>query len=440
MTIVDTRDTIERSPSLLRRLWPALDATSLVIVLAWAYVVLPRLVQSAVAAKHRATVGDPVPESPLAAQTELALTAALALCCGLVLLTRSVRQLPTTRRTALLALLAPWVFLVVRDIYLDRLPGAGALLFPMLVITLWALQPSVERLALLGWLVGATAALAMLMGYYVPHRGIYISAGGDYVDPDKQLLPIGILIGPFTDGNNLAQFLVIGVAAICFVRRPGWRLLLAALTASALIWTSSRSSLLALVVGLVTVGGLLVAQPRFRPTWTVLGVGATALAVAAPPLFTTDPAAFTNRGAIWQASLHAWQSQPLIGLGSRWYSEVGDYAAGLGGFAFHGHNQFVQTLVYGGLVYLLLTTGLLGAVTAAAARLSASVSILPAAYLVVLLVSCTQEVSFGVVDRGFLLCVTVLPIAVITFAPQPPPGSESSADHRARGRSRSRPR
>ena len=42
---------------------------------------------------------------------------------------------------------------------------------------------------------------------------------------------------------------------------------------------------------------------------------------------------------------------------------------------------------------------------------------MPAVFLTMLLVSCTQEVSFGVVDRAFLLCVTTLPIAVILFAP-----------------------
>jgi hypothetical protein len=52
----------------------------------------------------------------------------------------------------------------------------------------------------------------------------------------------------------------------------------------------------------------------------------------------------------------------------------------------------------------------------------------PTAFLVSFLVTSTLEVPFGVVDNGYLLALTALPMAVIVFAPLPPVETELESD------------
>ena len=59
----------------------------------------------------------------------------------------------------------------------------------------------------------------------------------------------------------------------------------------------------------------------------------------------------------------------------------------------------------------------------------------PAVFLVMLFVSCALEVSFGFVDRGFLLSVTVIPVAFIAFGTEPAPAEDLSEPGRRRPRS-----
>jgi O-antigen ligase len=328
-----------------------------------------------------------------------------------------LRELPGDRRQALVLLLAPWVYLVCRDLYADTSPRLGSLLYPLVVIAVWVLRPRLDRLSLLGYLVGLTAVLSLAIAAFRPDKGLFTAVSGRLIAPDKQIVPLGVLVGPFTDGNNLAQFLVIGLATIGLVPRRGRRLLLGACTAFAIVFTSSRSSLAAMVAALL-VGLVMAALPRVGRA--VVGSVAVAIAItvmASLPLLTHDDAAFTNRGAVWRVGLREWSTDPFFGLGSRYYVTIGQFANALGGTAFHGHNQLVQTLVTGGLVYLALTAAMMATLVAAAVRWARWGRSVPVALLVAFFLSCTLEVSFGVVDRGFLFAVTVVPMAVLVFAP-----------------------
>jgi O-Antigen ligase len=395
-----------------------LDASAVLIVLAWAYVVAPRLTQSLTAPKYRTAVTEPVPYSTQASLMEYASALLLAGWCVLVVAQR-LPELPGDRRQALVLLLAPWVYLVCRDLYADTSPQLGSLLYPLAVIAVWVLRPRLDRLSLLGYLVGLTALLSLAIAALRPDKGLLTAVSGRPIEPDKQILPLGILVGPFTDGNNLAQFLVLGLATIGLAPHRGRRLLLGACTAFAIVFTSSRSSMAAMVAALL-VGLVLAALPRMGRA--VVGSVAVAMAVtlvALLPLLTHGDKAFTNRGAVWRVGLREWSTDPFFGLGSRYYSTIGQFANALGGNAFHGHNQLVQTLVTGGLVYLALTAAMMATLVAAAVRWARWGRSAPVALLVAFFVSCTLEVSFGVVDREFLFAVTVVPMAVLAFAPPP---------------------
>lgn len=409
----------------MRARWGRHADASVIVVLAWTAVVLPRLVQSLHVDKRRATLENPLPSSTLAQLVELACEAALLLACLVVVLSR-LGRLPVGGGRGLALLLAPWVYTILRSLYLGQLPvQPSQLLYPAVVIALWATQPRMEQLAVLGRLHALTVAISLGLGAVLPAKGVYQSIEGGLVDPDKALLPVGILIGPLTDGNNLAQVLVLGLPLVAFLHPRSLRWAVGALTVLALVWTSSRSALVAVAVG----GVVWLVLRRGTPLGRQLLSGAVlvmlAVAVAVLPLFTTRPGAFTNRGTIWRTSLSAWADAPLFGLGADWYSASARFDDGLGGFAFHGHNQLVHSLVTGGIVGVLLLALLTAAVIASATRWAARGVIVPTVYTAVLLVTCLLEVSYGAVDRGFLLAVVVVPVAVIAMSrpsPRQPPG------------------
>ncbi len=405
--------TVAAAPSPARRLR---DPATVLIVLTWATIIVPRVVQSLTAPKYRTSVGDPVPYRLPATLTSTALSLVLAAWC-LMLVLRRLRNLPADRGLALAALLAPWVYLVMRDVYRGRLPNLASLLYPLVVLAVWAIRPRLDRLAILGHLTGLAAVLSIALGALNPEKGVFAAIDGNAIAPEKQILPWGILVGPFTQGNNLGQFLALGLPAIAFIPRRLTRAAVAAVTIFAMVWTSSRSSLLALVVGTVVAVSLAVTPRRAGQAVSVSILLVLSSLIAILPLTATDNGAFTNRGYVWRASLDRWWSEdPLFGLGSRWYS-----AAGLGETAYHGHNQLVHSLVVGGLINIVLVGCLVATLVVAAARWTRVGVSYPSVFVAMLLVGCMVEVSFGFVDRGYLLATAVLPAAFVAFAPVPAP-------------------
>ena len=168
---------------------------------------------------------------------------------SLAIVVQRARDLPSNRGLALVLLLAPWVYMVTWNYYLGTRPRIETLLFPAVVLAVWALRPRLDRLALLGWLTGVTALIGVVLGAFLPSKGILTAAAGGFIAPEKEILPWGILIGPFSDGNNFGQFLALGLPAVARVRNRLSRALLALLIVFAVVWTSSRSSLAAIAVG-----------------------------------------------------------------------------------------------------------------------------------------------------------------------------------------------
>jgi O-antigen ligase len=401
-----------------RRHWQV-EPIAVLIVTSWLVVVVPRLMNSILSEKHRTSVGDSVTGNPLVNLTQRGLNfVLLGLCIWIVL--SHFQKLPTDRRLALVILIAPWVFMLSRDLYVvGAKPKLIVLLYPMLILSVWILRPELHRLRLIAWLTAAFAVINLALALILPTKGLFTSAVGDLIAPDKEILSWGILVGIFTNGNNLGVFLVLAVPAVALLRQPVHRVWITALVAFCLLWTSSRSSLGAFAVMLTVflVLGTLRASGRGVASAVVLLVAASA--IAAMPLTSPTNDAYTNRGYIWRTSLGNWSRDPWMGAGSKWYDQIGQYVNALPGTAFHGHNLFVHALVTGGIVYTaLLTLMILCLIYYAIVWAIRGVSF-PTAYLTCLLVSCTLEVPFGVVDNGYLFALTALPMAVIVFAPLP---------------------
>jgi len=393
-----------------RRFWFAA-----LISLTWAYVVVPRTLQSQLADKSKQYVGqDSTPYNGLAKQALTDLTYLLILCCVAILVIWA-KQARLRHGTGLVIVLLPWVYLMARDQYAAVSLHKAMVLYPLITVAIFVLRPDIRGLKVLGYLIGVTAIISLAMGALEPAKGILSHADGTVIMADKQIVPGGTLIGMFTDGNNLGQFLIMGFAAIGFIESRSWRWTMWSTTTFALVWSASRSSLLALVAMIVVA---LILQSITRPNRGVVGAIAVTVqltVVISLPLVTTVPGAYSNRGYIWHQSLMAWAQNPTFGLGANFYAKIGASSSALGGTVFHGHNEFVHALVTGGMVLAVLMGVVIVAGVAASARLTAQGSNFGFLYLVTFLGACLFEVSFAIVDREFLFPVLVVPLTAIMF-------------------------
>jgi O-antigen ligase len=389
-----------------------LDRAGALFLLVAAYAVVPKVVQTLTAPKYY--VGIDEAEPPLTAATALAtslLTAALLGLC-LLLSLDALRRNPRRDLLGVCLLLAPWAWLLVRDLTLGSGPGTSDLVYPALVVTVWLVRPGLEHLRLLGWVAGAVAVVSVLVGLLLPASGLLRAEDGNVIVQNKSFLPSGILVGVFTHGNTLGQFLLLGLPLVALVPRRGWRAALLAVTAAALVWSQARSSIggavvLALVAALLT---LLPLGRRAVPGRLVVGLAFVVVAVL--PFLPLAPGALSSRGGIWANSLGRWREHPWVGLGSDYYARTAQTTADLGGTVYHGHNEVVQLLVTGGVVLAVLV-GLL--VLAAAHRATSTPGGVVLGTTLVLAVACASLLEISLLFRGSSVFdpVLLLPLATL---------------------------
>ncbi|WP_028050854.1 O-antigen ligase [Cellulomonas sp. URHD0024] len=269
------------------------------------------------------------------------------------------------------------------------------LLFPFVVCALTMMRPGRRAVGALGWVTVTLAALSILMGLFDPDAGRYLRP--QELSDEKPLTSLGILAGVYPTGNNLGVALSIGLPAVALIRRRWIAAAGVALTGVALLWTASRTAVLAASLSII-VGLLMRLTERWRDAFSALVLaGAGSIAVLLP-FVTRSPTAFTNRGTYWIDGLHTWRDAPWLGAGPRYYWDVAATTGDLGGFAYHAHNQTVQLLVTGGIVMFALCAAVVVWAIVRAVR-CANHDIAPTMMLVALLVTATFEVPLGFVDR-----------------------------------------
>lgn len=406
--------------------------TTLLLVLVGAWMAVPRTIQTLTAPKHRNEVGVDPPYTRLAAVSQELLAVTVLACCALVAI-EALRDRPRRGVGAVVLLILPWLYLEIRDWTLHAHLSWSGLIYPGVVVALWALRPALRQLEVIGYLVGIVAVVSIGIGFLLPTQGIFRHADGSLVTQTKALVPGGILVGIFTHGNNLGQFLVVGIPMVALIRRRALRNLLLVASTYALVWSAARSSLITLgaVVAVVLVLALLPGSWRGFPAR--LAAIAGCLGVAALPFLTHDPEAYTNRGYVWIESLMAWRSSPVFGLGSRYYADVAVTSQALGPTVFHGHNQVVHLLVTGGIVALALVAALTLALIDVAVRWAVRGALFPIAFVAAIIGACTFEVSLALVDNTFMFPVVGVPMAFLLFSSRLDEGRRISAGRAATG-------
>jgi O-antigen ligase len=388
------------------------DKAGLLFVLVTAWAIVPKIVQTVTAPKYRLRVdeAEPPPTAYTALATDLLTVALLGFCLLVVL--DGLRRNPHRELLGVSLLLAPWAWVQVRDLTLGADHGVSDLVYPAVVVSVWVLRPGLRHLRLLGSLAGAVAVVSVLVGILLPEQGLFRALDGNVISQEKAVLPLGILVGIFTHGNTLGQYLLMGLPLIALVPRRGLRTVLLAVTALALVWSAARSTigaavalaLVAVVLSLLPVGRR--AVPGRLVVWGALGL------VAVLPFVTTSPGAFTNRGGIWAASLAHWRDHPWTGNGSDFYTRIAQTSGDLGGTVYHGHNEMVQLLVTGGVVLAVLVALLVLAAVQRATRTPGGV-VVGVSVLLALAGASLLEVSLQLEAGGVFIPVLLLPLATL---------------------------
>ncbi|QIK65378.1 hypothetical protein G7072_02615 [Nocardioides sp. HDW12B] len=395
------------------------------VALVWtatAWTVLPRVLQSVTAPKVRGEVGvQSAVTGNLASSlssTALAL-ALLGLCCFIVLDSfASPRRAPVFR---LMAVLAPWAYVAVRDLFVAEAPRVDLLVHTAVMLAIWRLHPDRRMLVALGYAVGASAALAVLMGVVVPGSAVFSTEIGGQITDDKAVFSLGLLAGFFSHSNTLGQMLALGLPVVLLIPKRGWRLGALAVLLLALLWTASRTAWIGVAVSVVVVTVLLPLPAPLRRMAAATAMAGAVSVAALVPLLVRDPSAFTSRGIVWITTREAFGVSPVFGRGSNWFEVVGSTSERLGVAASTAHSQLLHMMVTGGLVLVLLTLPMLAMVVAGALRHLREGSVWGVVYVIALAGCGTTEVviKFGSVAAAFP--VVMIPLGVLLFGEEAAP-------------------
>lgn len=389
------------------------------IALVWlvvAWTVLPRAIQSVTVPKVRGEVGvEGAARSAAAALATTFLTlAVLGFCCVVLLETWHHREATSVSRLAVV--LAPWGYLLLRDLFVGSMPRTGTLVYAAVAVALWRLPLDRRVLTSLAYAVGASAGLCVAMGLLVPDAGVFRSTIGAMVTDDKAVLPWGLLVGYYTHSNTLGQSLALGLPLILLVPRRTLRAALVALMLFALLWSASRTSWVAVVVACLGAGLTVVLPHALRRAGAAVVMIGAILVATLVPWFTKDPTAFSSRGIVWLTTRDAIEFTPWFGRGSNWFEVIGSTSARLGTAVSSAHSQVLHMLVTGGAVLVLLTLPMVVLALVGALRHLDRGSVWGVAYVLALAGCGVTEVvlRFGSVIPSFP--VILIPLAALIFS------------------------
>lgn len=406
------------------RLFITRDAAAVVlIVLMWCRSVGAQIVLSLSAEKVFVPIGHEPIWTPAANVTsKLFYLLALGLSVGIVVFRINDVTRPGLWRLAVV--LAPWLVLFTHELY-SGFPTPDSVLYVSVVLALAALRPGPRVLIALGALVVLTAVIAIAFGFLLPEAGILHEADGLVSErSDKAVFPsLGLLQGMFTSENNLGQYLAIGAAAVAMQARRWLRLSCLGIIVFAICWSSSRSSMVAiacmLVVGIVVWTLVHLGWRRAASAAARIATGAAIVVMCTLPLVGWEDEAFTGRALIWKGSLAEWSSRAfLFGLGHDWYARIaGSATSPFNAAAYQGHNQFVQFLATGGVMLAFFALSSLFVQTYAITGPTSRYLTIAAMLVTGIAVSGFLEVPLGFIDRSAFWTVTIVPLAVMFFAP-----------------------
>ena len=298
-------------------------------------------------------VADTAPRHELAVLASRVLVVALV-AGALLVVSRKARSLRGDFGDLLCLLALPAYFMVagLADTTLGVAEILGFAVVVLVLVAVWMLDVDATSLRTLAVCAVAVAVYSIALGIAIPNAAFFggLDASGSLIPADKAIIGSNLLAGPFGHSNTLGVFMALTLPLAIAAWR-GWRRGFAVLSMGlALLWSGSRTSMLAALVALAAMA--LVRLHRHRTKTVLAGMILLAcwLAATCVPLLVQERTIFTRRGAIWYESRLAWLEMPVVGRGANWYSEIGAVTNDLGAQASSGHSLLLTWLVTGGLV------------------------------------------------------------------------------------------
>ncbi len=323
----------------------------------------------------------------------------------------------------LLVTLTPWIWINLNEFTRGNVIPEQTILPIGVALTFWAIQPRVSDLKLYALLATILAAVSMALTSSAPTL-MYMPQSFDEAT-EKSITGLPLLAGFFSHPNANGLFLVLALPLTYLFSRWYLRWITAGVILTAIVWTSSRTALFGAAVWLVV---MLLSLAVRRRIAGVLGVVLAILmvAVVVVPVTTTDPEAYTERGAIWQFNLAQLSGLHWVfGLGHNWYTD--NYPmlkSALSSAAGHGHNVFVTYTVTGGLILVSLIAVVVVFSARTASRLPDRERVGAFAFLCVLAGVSITESAWRVEAPDTLFAAMLVPIFIIATQSSRVPADE----------------
>ncbi|MCJ1706108.1 O-antigen ligase [Microbacterium sp. VKM Ac-2923] len=311
-----------------------------------------------------------------------------------------------------LVLITPWLWIILNEFARGGRVSPQMILPIGVAVTFWALQTRVDDLKLYALLTAALAAASMALTVTAPTL-MYMPQSFDAAS-DKSLTGLPLLAGFFSHPNSNGLFLLLALPLAHLFSHWYLRWATAGVILAAIVWSSSRTALFGAAVWLVVMLLNLLLRASLRRVLGVLLIGLVA-AIAVIPLTTTDPEAYTDRGAIWQfvlSQLHG--TEWIVGLGHTWFTDHYDLlSSALSTAAGHGHNVFANYVVTGGLILVMLIALVLLNAARIAAYLPHRQHVAALAFLCVLAAASITETAWRTDAPDTLFASMIVPLFVI---------------------------
>lgn len=331
--------------------FPRLERHALtwLIILAIALVVVPEAINH-VFVKHSPDL-PPLEDSAGASEVPLAHLARLGGSAVLLAYTSAVvlltRGRPDRGITGLLILLLA----VDLPYILSPSPPPTAdvpkiLLANLFVVALWKTGASIDALKWLPVLATGIGVYSLIGGLIAPDYMMY------NIVSEKAIIAGWELAGPFGHGNVLGMYCAVAFSLVPLIRGLRWQLFCGAVLFTTILASASRTAVIAAALVLLWWSACRIrSMVNVRFAGTVFA-GVTATTMFVLPFLPWDPHAFTDRAAVWVASLAEWQRSPLVGLGVNWFLTDAQSNANVAAWAYvgTGHNLIIDTLVKSGVI------------------------------------------------------------------------------------------
>lgn len=317
-------------------------------------------------------------------------------------LTSHNRRLNNRWFNRIIALLAfIWLVFFLLTLYHQDLWPLSVLTMPVILFGLWWKPPSaqdfVTALKVLAWalilIIVTTRALELMN--LIP----MVDVGSELLEfeTSEYWLPLAGSIGP--EGrwpgpmghNSQTANVAVMVTVFAFGLKGNSRYLLLLVGITTMLMTSSRTSFLALIVGLailIVLGNNFLTRLMGRRLLVTLVVGA---GVALTLFVMIQNSNLTGRTTYWSLVLEFWRTSPIVGVGSDLITETELVTIGN-----NAHNQVLDALLKFGLLGAILISALFVIALVVTIGASRRGTALPLALLATYLV-----IGLGQADQGW---------------------------------------